>query len=74
MLTATFSHELQTPMNAQLNLLDNVTPHVKPEGKMILDVIMNSNHMLLFFINDILDIFKIKQYHFDKHEAPFDIR
>lgn len=74
MLTATFSHELLSPMNTQLNLLENVAPYVNGQGKILLDLIMNSNHMLLFFINDILDIFKIKQGHFDKHEAPFDVR
>jgi signal transduction histidine kinase len=75
MLTATFSHELLTPLNAQLNLLKNMQPYVSDErGLKLLDVISNSSQMLLFFIHDILDIFKIKQGHFDKQEESFDVR
>ena len=75
MLTATVSHDMRTPLNAILNLLENLEPCVRDEkGRKFLKVISYSSKILLFLVNDLLDLFQIKNGIFQKHEAPINIK
>ena len=75
MLTATVSHDMRTPLNAILNLLENLEPFVTDErGNKFVKVISYSSKILLFLVNDLLDLFQIKNGKFKKHEAPVNIK
>jgi signal transduction histidine kinase len=61
MLNATVSHDMRTPLNAILGLIEAVEPFVKgDQGRRLLSIINNSANMLLFLVNDMLDLFQIK--------------
>ena len=75
MLTATVSHEMRTPLNAIIALLHNLDIHIKsPLGKKLLQIIQNSSKILLFLVNDMLDIFQIKNGKFHKNEKEVNLR
>ncbi len=75
MLTATISHDMRTPLNAILGIGKNLEPHVKhEEGKRYLQIMMNSAALLHFLVNDLLDLFRIRNEKFSKHETKVDIR
>jgi signal transduction histidine kinase len=58
MLTATVSHEMRTPLNAIIGLLSTLEHFVPSnEGKRLLKVINSSAQILLYLVNDMLDIF-----------------
>jgi len=58
LLTATVSHEMRTPLNAIISLLHSLDMHVNTAlGKKLLQIIQNSSKILLFLVNDMLDIF-----------------
>jgi signal transduction histidine kinase len=58
LLTATVSHEMRTPLNAIISLLLSLDMHVNTAlGKKLLQIIQNSSKILLFLVNDMLDIF-----------------
>jgi signal transduction histidine kinase len=75
MLTATVSHDMRTPLNAILGLLMSLDYFIKTnEGKRLLTIINNSAQMLLSLVNDMLDLFQIKNGKFVKKLNSVDIR
>jgi len=61
MLTATVSHEMRTPINAitvQLDLLTSLLK--KKEERRMVRTVRNSSQLLLFLVNDLLDIYMLK--------------
>ena len=75
MLTATVSHEMRTPLNSVISLLTTFDPFMKDaKGKKILSIIQNSAKMLLYLVNDMLDLFQIKNGKFRKNEQHFEIK
>lgn len=69
MLTATVSHEMRTPLNAVIALLSTIDHYIEDEnGRHLLNIIENSAHLLLFLVNDMLDLFQIKNGRFTKSE------
>lgn len=75
MLTATISHDMRTPLNAILGIGKNLEPHVTHEvGTRYLQIMMNSAALLQFLVNDLLDLFRIRNGKFSKHETKVDIR
>jgi signal transduction histidine kinase len=75
MLTATISHDMRTPLNAILGIGKNLEPHVTHEaGSRYLQIMMNSAALLHFLVNDLLDLFRIRNGKFSKHETKIDIR
>jgi signal transduction histidine kinase len=75
MLTATISHDMRTPLNAILGIGKNLEPHVTHEaGTRYLQIMMNSASLLHFLVNDLLDLFRIKNGKFSKYETKVDIR
>jgi signal transduction histidine kinase len=75
MLTATISHDMRTPLNAILGIGKNLEPHVTHEAaSRYLQIMMNSAALLHFLVNDLLDLFRIRNGKFSKHETKVDIR
>ncbi len=75
MLTATVSHDMRTPLNAIIGLLNNMVFYVNDErGKKFLDIISFSSKILLFLVNDMLDFFQIRNGKFVKHEHAVNIK
>ena len=58
MLTASVSHDMRTPLNSMIGLLNVIDDYVKEEnGKKFLNIIKSSSKILLFLVNDLLDYF-----------------
>ena len=60
MLLATVSHDLRTPINGMLNVLDTIEPDITPEHRPLLKICRDSGDLLLLMINDILDFSQIQ--------------
>ena len=57
-LTATVSHDLRTPLNSMIGLLNQVQPHVNSRtGAKFMKIITSSSKFMLFLVNDLLDFF-----------------
>ena len=75
MLTATVSHDMRTPLNAILGIGRNLEGHaLTATGKRFLRIVMNSAKLLNFLVNDMIDLFRIRNGKFEKHEATIDLR
>jgi signal transduction histidine kinase len=75
MLTATISHDMRTPLNAILGMGKNLEKFLTTEqGKRCYKIMMNSASLLHFLVNDLLDLFKIKNDKFIKNAALTNIR
>jgi two-component system, sensor histidine kinase len=75
MLTATISHDMRTPLNAILGMGKNLERYLHHElGKRFHRVMMNSAALLLFLVNDLLDLFRIKNGKFTKNEVETNLR
>lgn len=75
MLTATISHDMRTPLNAILGMGKNLEKHIDGEqGKKIHRIMMNSASLLHFLVNDLLDLFRIKNGKFTKNCGPCNLR
>lgn len=75
MLTATISHDMRTPLNSILGMGAKLKRFItKDHGIILHDVLMNSASLLLFLVNDLLDLFKIKNDKFAKNLMMSDIR
>ena len=58
LMAATVSHDMRTPLNSIIGLLQTVKPFVKEQrGQTLLTIIENSAKILLHLVNDILDGF-----------------
>lgn len=67
-LTATVSHDLRTPLNSMIGLLNFVEKYVKDEtGLRYMRIIRNSGAFMLFLVNDLLDFFQIKNGKFRRN-------
>ena len=73
MLTATVSHDLRTPLNSIIGLINNLDFFVSNEGKRFVSIILNSSRFMLFLVNDLLDYFQIKNGKFKKNLIWSDI-
>ena len=73
MITATVSHEMRTPINAILTILAALELLIgeNQELKRMCKIIKNSCQLLLYLVNDMLDIFMIKTGKFEKNEEMF---
>ena len=61
MLTATVSHEMRTPLNSITALLQSLNQYITDgRGNRLLDIIKSSSEMLTYLINDMVDLFQIK--------------
>ena len=69
---ANTSHELRTPMNALLGMVQLLgESELSDEQREILGVMQSSGRMLLQIINDVLDLSKIDSGKFVLEQAPF---
>ncbi|CDW85484.1 pas domain s-box protein [Stylonychia lemnae] len=74
MLTATVSHDMRTPLNAMIGLIDNLQLFVQDEeGLKYLNIIRNSAKFMSFLVNDLLDFFQIRNGKFNKNLDWVDI-
>lgn len=75
MMTATVSHEMRTPINAILTMIESLMMLVEsPEQAGMLRIIKNSAHLLLYLVNDMLDVYMIKTGKFEKILDEFVIQ
>ena len=75
MITATVSHEMRTPINAiltQISSLEMILEGQTDQLK-IIKVIKNSATLLLYLVNDMLDVYMIKNGKFQKIIIVFQI-
>ena len=70
MITATVSHEMRTPVNAILNQLVSLEQEVHGRASKMTRIIKNSAKMLLYLVNDMLDVYMIKNGRFEKKYEP----
>lgn len=75
LLTATVSHEMRTPLNSMITLLDRARTYVtnSEEGLKSFKIIESSSKMLSYLVNDLLDLFQIKNGKFKKNENTYDV-
>jgi signal transduction histidine kinase len=67
MLTATVSHEMKTPLNSILGLLSAIEYFIPdPKGLKLLKMVSNSAHMLSYLIDDMIDLFSIRNGKFTR--------
>ena len=72
---ANISHELRTPMNGLLGMLDLVLDsHVGGEQREQIEIAQRCAYSLLDLLNDILDLSKIEAGRMILEKVPFDIR
>ena len=58
MLTATVSHDMRTPLNAIMGLLNALEGLIQDENCLrFLKIIRNSSNFLMFLVSDLLDLF-----------------
>ncbi|TNV83902.1 hypothetical protein FGO68_gene8386 [Halteria grandinella] len=75
MLTATISHDMRTPLNAILGMGVNLQQYIThPQGIKFHQVLTNSSKLLLFLVNDFLDLFRFKNGKFQKNEELTNFR
>jgi two-component system sensor histidine kinase EvgS len=62
MINATVSHEMRTPINAMLTQLRNLAFMLinNPQAQAMIRVVINSAELLLFLVNDMLDVYMMK--------------
>ncbi len=72
---ANISHELRTPMNAILGMVDlALQKQVNPPAKDFLQTAKQSADLLLVLLNDLLDSAKIEAGKLELESAPFSLR
>ena len=76
MITSTVSHEMRTPINAiltQISSLEMILEGQTDQLK-IIKVIKNSATLLLYLVNDMLDVYMIKNGKFQKINEKFFLK
>ena len=76
MITATVRHEMRTPINAiltQISSLEMILEGQTDQLK-IIRVIKNSATLLLYLVNDMLDVYMIKNGKFQKIYEKFFLK
>lgn len=72
---ANMSHELRTPLNAIIGFMSLASKkEVDDEVKKYLDISLENSKQLLYLLNEILDIAKIKSGKFALDYAPFHLQ
>src|SRR5208282_5841726 len=72
---ANISHELRTPMNGIIGMLDMARDReLSPELAEQIQTAQNCAHSLLALLNDILDLSKIEAGMMSLEKVPFDFR
>lgn len=72
---AMISHELRTPMNGVIGMIDLLLDsELKDEQKVYADIIRSSADTLVAIINDILDFTKLDRGKMELEEYPFSLR
>lgn len=67
MLTAAISHDMRTPLNAIIGLLNSLETYIDEEiGRKYLKIIKGSSKLLFFLVNDLLDYVQLKNGKFKK--------
>jgi signal transduction histidine kinase len=75
MLTATVSHDMRTPLNAILGIGKNLEPHIKSDvGNKYFRIMINSAKLMQFLVNDLIDLFRIRNGKFSSVEAKTDLK
>jgi two-component system, sensor histidine kinase len=75
MLTATVSHDMRTPLNAILGIGRNLEPLIKNEiASRFLKIMMNSARLLHFLVNDLIDLFRIRNGKFSSIENRVELK
>jgi two-component system, sensor histidine kinase len=75
MLTATVSHDMRTPLNAILGIGKNLEPHIKSElGMKFYRIMINSAKLMQFLVNDLIDLFRIRNGKFSAVETRCDLK
>ena len=75
MITATVSHEMRTPINAILTMISNLQHLLRGDSQTtkLCKVIRTSGELLLYLVNDMLDVFMIKTGKFTQIEEWFSL-
>ncbi|TNV84459.1 hypothetical protein FGO68_gene5675 [Halteria grandinella] len=83
LLTATVSHEMTTPLNSILALLSNVIRNAETEPDQFcaklshqlqeLKIVRSSCNMLHYLVNDMVDLYQLKNKRFKRSEKTVDI-
>jgi signal transduction histidine kinase len=72
---ANISHELRTPMNGVMGMLDiALDQNLKPELREQLQTAQHCAHSLLSLLNDVLDLSKIEAGKMNLEKVPFEVR
>jgi signal transduction histidine kinase/DNA-binding response OmpR family regulator/HPt (histidine-containing phosphotransfer) domain-containing protein len=72
---ATVSHEVRTPLNGVVGMLDMLKEmRLTKRQQECVDIAWNSSHALIDLINDILDFSKIEAGKLELEEVDFDLR
>lgn len=74
-LTATVSHDMRTPLNAIMGIGRNLEHFVKEQaGARYLKIMMNSAKLLNFLVNDLIDLFRIRNGKFSCFESRVELK
>ncbi|MFC7516261.1 EAL domain-containing protein [Herbaspirillum sp. GCM10030257] len=72
---ATVSHEVRTPLNGVVGMLDMLKEmHLTKRQQECVDIAWNSSHTLIELINDILDFSKMEAGKLELEEIEFELR
>ena len=73
-MIGSITHELRTPLNSSTNALELLEGCVPPDCLRHLKTAKTSNRLLSALIEDILDLTRIEEGHFELNKARFRIR
>ncbi len=59
-LVASITHDLRTPLNGIMGIADALEEFVYPSGKHFLGLVKNTGMLMLYLINDVLDMVQIE--------------
>jgi signal transduction histidine kinase len=75
MLTATVSHDLRTPLNSILGIGRSLEPHIRGDiGARYFRIMMNSTKLMQFLVNDLIDLFRIRNGKFTAYESRVNLK
>jgi signal transduction histidine kinase len=74
MITATVSHEMRAPVFFILSMIENIVMVTSNHEQLkMLKIINNSAQLLLYLVNDMLDIYLLKTGKFQKILEEFNL-
>ena len=75
MLTATVSHDLRTPLNSILGIGRSLEVYIRGDkGARFFRIMMNSTKLMQFLVNDLIDLFRIRNGKFIACESCVDLK